>query len=188
MKDYFDYKKPALWITAGLAAASLVPAVLLLLKKPKRLLRSLMGQALAVGEIVYQAPFYDLTCTLASAPLYRLEPGMGLWVKASDRGGPGPSEWTFLGTLTDLKLEEGNFDNRFYTGKEALFCDLRKKNRRAWQLDLVDDDKGAFYYLLQQKRGQLYLAYGYRTDGLKSPDSLASIIRWLFLLLPLDPG
>lgn len=181
MKDYFDYKKPALWITAGLAAASLVPAVLLL-KKPKRLLRSLMGQALAVGEIVYQAPFYDLTYTRASAPLFRLEPGMGLWVKASDRRGPGPSEWTFLGTMTDLKLEEGNFDNRFFTGEETLFGDLRKKNRRAWQLDPADNDQGAFYYLLQQKRGQLYLAYGYRTDGLKSPDSQASIIRWLFLL------
>ena len=181
MKDYFDYKKPALWITAGLAAASLVPAVLLL-KKPKRLLRSLMGQALAVGEIVYQAPFYDLTYTRASAPIYRLEPGMGLWVKASDRGGPGPSEWTCLGTMTDLKLEEGNFDNRFFTGEETLFGDLRKKNRRAWQLDPADNDQGAFYYLLQQKRGQLYLAYGYRTDGLKSPDSQASIIRWLFLL------
>ena len=183
MKDFFDYRKPALWITAGLAAASLLPAVLLL-KKPGRLVKSLLDQTFRVKTILYQAPFYALAYTLDSTPAYRLGTSLDLWSRVHDPADPEGSPWLALGQMTGFTLDQKNFDNLFFTGREVLFRNLRRKNHKAWQLDLAEDPKGAFYYLLQQKNGDVYLAYGYRTDGLNSPDSQASIIRWLFLLTP----
>ncbi len=183
MKDFFDYRKPALWITASLAAASLLPAVLLM-RKPKRLIKSLLGQTFRVDNILYQAPFYALDYTVDAAPSYKLGTSLDLWSRDHDPVDPEGPPWLPLGQMIDLTLNQKNFDNLFFTGREALFRNLRRKNHKAWQLDLAEDPKGAFYYLLQEKNGEVYLAYGYRTDGLKSPDSQASIIRWLFLLTP----
>ncbi|HZK42411.1 MAG TPA: hypothetical protein VFD14_05485 [Clostridia bacterium] len=183
MKDFFDYRKPALWITASLAAASLLPAVLLM-RKPKRLVKSLLDQTFKVEEILYQAPFYALDYTADEAPSYRLGAKLDLWSRDHDPVDQEGSPWLPLGQMTPLTLQQKNFDNLFFTGREVLFRHLRRKNHKAWQLDLTEDPKGAFYYLLQQKNGQVYLASGYRTDGHKSPDAQASIIGWLFLLTP----
>lgn len=186
MKDPYHNKKPALWLTAGLAAASLVPAVLLL-KKARKSPADLEGRAYEVESIVYQAPFYRFSYQPETAPLFRLQEGMEL--SFSPRG-PGGEEklpsWQKLGSMEDLDLEKENFDRLFFTGRDLIYHLLRRKNARAWKLDLKDDPQGTFYYLLQQKNGRVYLALGYRTDGLQSQDSKASIIRWLFLLAPVN--
>lgn len=178
MKDFFDYKKPALWITATLAAACVVPAVLVL-RNSKRSLKRLLGRIYRVEKVIYQAPFYSFEHKQGEAPLFRLTDSCELLEMAR-----GEEAWVSLGLLEGLALDQGNFDDLFVTGRERAIARLRRNNCRAWRIGRVQDP--VFYYFLQQRRGDLYLAQGYRADGLEASESKASVIRYLLALRPVD--
>lgn len=182
MKNFFDSKRPALWITATVAAAAVVPAVILL--KKSRQPKLLFDQPYFVGEIVYQAPFYSFSCTPETAPLFRLSGDLELHSKGDMAGQKDEAGWAKLGSMREFVLDQDHFDNLFFTGKEREIARIRRRNARAWRLDISQDQKEVFYYLLQQKNGQVLLAYGYHADGQKGPESRSSTIRWLFRLNP----
>ena len=183
VKDFFDYKKPALWITATLAAASIIPAVLVL-RSSKRSLKHLLGRVYRVMAVSYQAPFYSFTYTPEEAPLFQLTDSCELLVKSDRLQGEDGGGWTSLGLMEDLALDKVNFDDLFVTGGERHIARLRRGNYRAWRFD--PPEGSVFYYLLQQRKSELYLAQLYRADASESPDSKASMIRCLFSLSPSD--
>ncbi|HPX92573.1 MAG TPA: hypothetical protein PK646_03605 [Bacillota bacterium] len=178
MKRPFDDKKPALWITATLAAAAVVPAVILL-KKARRSNAFPLDQTLCVEMIPYQAPFYSFSYTPETAPRFRFTQAHELVIQ-KDR------QWENLGVMEEFELDETCFDKLFFTGRDWEFARIRKKNSMAWRLDAADEQRAGFYYLLHQKNGGIYLAHGYHTDGRDSPDSQSSIIRWLFKMETAD--
>lgn len=182
MKNFFDSKKPALWITATIAAAAVVPAVILLKRAKSQPL--LFGQTLSVAEIAYQAPFYSFSYTTETAPQFRFSEDLVLSSKGDVPGKGEQAGWVKLGLMQEFSLDEAHFDNLFFTGREREIARIRRRNAKAWKLDIPDDQKAAFYYLLQQKNGDLFLTYGYQMDGKDLPESQASIIRWLFRLCP----
>lgn len=186
MKDFFDPKKPALWITAGLAAASLVPAVMIL-KKPRRYLIRLFDRDLRVDDRIYCAPFYSFAQCPDKAPLFRLTARQHLLVKGDILSDQPGSKWQDLGAMTLFDLNSLNFDSLFYTGLETEIARMRRRNYKAWQLDVPGQPHAAFYYLLQQRNGDILLAYGHHTGENEEDGQSASIIRWLFRLLPLEP-
>lgn len=182
MKNFFDSKRPALWITATVAAAAVVPAVILL--KKSRQPKLLFDQSYFVCEIVYQAPFYSFSCTPETAPLFRISGDYELYSKGDMPDQGDQASWVNLGPMLEFVLDEDHFDNLFFTGKEREIARIRRRNAKAWRLDISQDQKEVFYYLLRQKNGQIYLVYGYHADGQKSPETRSSIIRWLFKLSP----
>lgn len=182
MKNFLDRKKPALWITATLAAAAVVPAVILLKRSKKQVKPEC--QTYRVGEICYQAPFYAFTYTAETAPSFRLSEAMELSTGVAASGPIAETVWTSLGQLREFSLNESQFDHLFFTGREREIARIRRKNVKAWRLDPSEESKAPFYYLLLQRRGQLYLAHGYHTDSNDRGDSPSSIIRWLFRLEP----
>lgn len=179
MKDVFDYKKPTLWITATIAAASVVPAVLMI-RHTRRKRAELFENELVIDELLHEAPFYTTDFDWDHSPAFRFTRDAELWMKGHFHKIDDKDEWTMLGVMDAMTLDRQCFDELFITGKEHLFWRLRKRNKSAWQLDVQEGERAAFYYLLQQKNGDIYLAYGYRADGLNRPESTASIIRWLF--------
>lgn len=175
MKGFFDHKRPALWITASLAAASVVPAVLLLRKPRQR--RPHPELVFEVDKIAYQAPFYSVRFEAETAPYYRFSEDARLLTKE-----PQASSWQELGQMEEIPLRKVIFDDFFFTGDRSYFLKLRRRNRRAWLLDCREGTDHVFYYLLQQAGGDLYLAFGYRTDEKEGAEERASIIRCLFKL------
>lgn len=184
MKNFFDNKKPALWITATIAAAAVVPAVILIKKSRRQ--SALFDQDFLVAEVTYQAPFYALTYTPETAPQFRFTEDLQLFSRGGLPGNGEEAGWEELGSLCEFTLDEAHFDNLFYTGREREIARIRRRNDKAWRLDIPQGEKAAFYYLLLQKNGRVYLAYGYHMDEKKDPESRASIIRWLFKLSPSD--
>ncbi len=180
MKDAFDYKKPTLWITATLAAASVVPAVLMI-RNSRRRKSHLFDQELVIDRLLYEAPFYTASFDPAVSPSFLFSNENELQMKGHFHSIEN-ADWKSLGKMDALTLDRPHFDDLFFTGKEHVFWRLRKQNKKAWQMDVKEGELCAFYYLLQQRNGEVYLAYGYRADGLDRPESTASIIRWLFYL------
>jgi hypothetical protein len=105
-----------------------------------------------------------------------------------------PNGWQSLGGMSELTLTEDNFDRYFLViddisgwREENGAETLRRDNRKAWQLIIEDDPNHVFYYVLQQKNGDIYLAYGYHSTGSNvTPPSGASSIRWLFQMSQTD--
>ena len=181
MKNFLNCKNPALWVTATVAAACVIPVVLTL-RSPKRKAKDILDCQLSVKEIAYQAPFYSFTYIPDQAPTYQFLSDQQLFVKDDFLTKDYSKEWRSLGTMELVKLTEANFDDLFFTGQDRLFPRIRRKNLNTWQLDISGDPDSIFYYLMQQKNGDVYLAYGYRTDGQNNLDSRGCIVRWLFLM------
>ena len=96
-----------------------------------------------------------------------------------------PVEWIFVGTLEEIQLTQENFNDYFYynggyqwsswvsddnnpltpSGHASYYL---KNNWKAWRT--IADSR--MIYLLQQKNGEIYLAYGYYdVEGMTDPYS-----------------
>ncbi len=90
------------------------------------------------------------------------------------------SAWYEIGELEEFKLKKANFDDIanvdiWNDGYSAEI--LRKNNLNAFKVENKADNN--FYYLLEQKNGEIYIA-----KGILEPD----VIRWVFKMEVLDPS
>ena len=175
VKSVMHYKKPAFWMIAAAILASIAAGVCFLTDPPMTALDALPlvhphGYTVAEKIYVSQALTEDEFATFRFRIINDME--LGFRRDILDTYGVG---WNVLGQLTEFDLTKENFDELFYTdgwqGK-ATASALRKNNVHAWQLIYNRD---SFYYVLQQKNGDLYLAYGYydyfEKDDLASDDT-----------------
>ena len=212
-------KRPALLVTATMMTDSgggLRERITLLVKKPKTaaytaILVLVIAAAAAVctftgrqteladpfctdyeaAEVVYQAPEYDFSLTVDTAPYFRIgADGQSLTVVDLDRNGL-PAE-SLYGALEEYTLTKESFDDRFraaedgtsgWADKTGSAASLRRENAKAWHCTAAEDPSWPEeIYLLQQKDGTLYLIMGYDWEASERfPDGL-HFFRWLFRL------
>ena len=190
------WKKPAF--------ALILPALLLcaaaafcLLTDPKEKLYTApepFGQPYQVESIVYQAPWYDFGFLPETAPLYILTADYQLMestdVPAASDSGDG--FWRSCGEAEEIRLTEKMLKDYIPELPEApdhadavltddMFMEstsikkLVKENKKTWAVHSQDSELSLFYYIMQQKNGDVYLSYGYDTEKLPH-------IRFLFKL------
>lgn len=133
-----------------------------------------------VEEVVYEAPMYDFSIVAGeNSPIYSISEDMQL---SSQKEFDTDEKWTELGKLEVVELTKENFDELFHWD-EFDASDIRKETVNVWQLIYSQNDLYHLYYVLQQKNGDVYLAYGYydylEKDDVHSDDTH---IRWLFKL------
>ena len=140
---------------------------------------SIHSQIYAVKEVTYESGLYSFSIVAGeNSPFYVLTEDM---VLASQKEISEEGTWTNLGKMETIELSQENFDNLFkHPGSWADNADassIRTNTEKAWQLIYNQD---VLYYILQQKNGELYLAYGY--TGFSNNDADAAHIRWLYKL------
>ena len=140
---------------------------------------SIHSQIYAVKEVTYESGVYNFTIVAGeNSPFYVLTEDMEL---ASQKEVSEEGTWTNLGKMEAIELSKENFDDLFkHPGNWADNADaksIRDNTQKAWQLIYNQD---VLYYILQQKNGDLYLAYGY--TGYSNNDANAAHIRWLYKL------
>ena len=134
-----------------------------------------------VIEVAYESGMYSFTITAGeNSPLYAITEELQL---SSQKEYGEADRWTELGKLEKTELTKITFDNLFVSdgwNKGQSASEIRKDNANTWQLIYNQEH---LYYVLQQKNGDLYLAYGYydyaEKDDIHSDDTH---IRWLFKL------
>ena len=212
-------KRPALLVTATMMTDSgkgLKERISLLVKKPKTAAYTAIAVLLIAGlsiactftggktelpdpfgkdyeavEVVYQAPEYDFSLTVDTAPYFRIgADGQSLTVVDLNRNGL-PAE-SLYGALEEYTLTKESFDDRFraaedgtsgWADKTGSAASLRRENAKAWHCTAAEDPSWPEeIYLLQQKDGTLYLIMGYDWEASERfPDGL-HFFRWLFRL------
>lgn len=185
VKGVLNYKKPAFWIIVVAVTACIVIGVCFLTNPQKDIpdtLPLLHSHSYGVVEVTYENSGYDFSMVAQqNTPVYAITETMQLLSK----GEYSSEEWTTLGTLTEIDLTKENFDNLFsgngkWFAKNETAAFFRRNNANAWALIYRED---VLYYVLQQKNGEVLLAYGYNDYSEKNdPYSDDSTIRWLYRL------
>ena len=141
-------------------------------------------QTYGVVQVTYDHPgtSYSMVAQV-NTPEYKVDENKHLF---SVKEHAGETTWTDLGELVEITLTKDIFDGLFtsnsgdgwITGESA--SRIRRNTVRAWQVIYRQE---FLYYVLQQKNGELYLAYGYYDFAEKDdPGSDDTHIRWLYLL------
>ncbi len=184
IKRVMNYKKPAFWIIITAVVACSI-AVVCFFTNPSNssdALPNIHSHAYVVEEVTYEGGMYSFTVIAGeNSPIYRVAEDMTL---ASQKEVSEAGQWAELGKLEETTLTKETFDDLFFdygnwkNGTNAKT--VRRNTVKAWQLIYNQD---VLYYVLQQKNGDLYLAYGYYDYSEKNdPYSDDSSIRWLFKL------
>ena len=196
IKNALNWKKPTLWITMISSALTVLIVILCALNPKEDMLDNSepFGHSYRVESVVYQALQYSFSYSPETAPKYCLTSDNQLMVSNDFLLNNQPNDWQSLGGMSEVTLTEDNFDRYFLViddisgwREEKSAETLRRDNRKAWQLIIEDDPNHVFYYVLQQKNGDIYLTYGYHSEGSNvTPTTVASSIRWLFQLGRID--
>ncbi len=185
IKNLSKWKKPAVWVVLVAAIVCIVLAVGLL-TNPKNdepdTLPLLHSHSYGVVEVTYETSGTSFSMVAQqNTPVYAITDTMQLMSKGEHSS---ENEWTTLGILEETELTKENFDELFFSkgnwfGKETA-SGIRKDTANAWSLIYNQE---VLYYVLQQKNGEVYLAYGYYDYSEKDdPGSDDTNIRWLFKL------
>lgn len=144
----------------------------------------LINQPYGVVQVTYESPHYSFSMVAQeNTPEYFIDENLHLYSVKEHSEYP---DWTDLGVLTEISLTKDNFDDLFGSNsgdgwhiRESASA-IRKNTKKAWTVIYNQD---VLYYILQQKNGELYLAYGYYDYSEKDdPGSDDTNLRWLYLL------
>ena len=184
IKRVMNYKKPAFWIIITAIVACSI-AVVCFFTNPSNssgALPNIHSHAYVVEEVTYESGTYSFSVVAGeNSPIYAITEDMTL---VSQKEVSEEGIWAQLGKLEEIKLTKDNFDELFFSkglwNESTNAKSIRKNTVNAWQLIYNQD---VLYYVLQQKNGDLYLAYGYYDYSEKNdPYSDDTNIRWLFKL------
>ncbi len=181
VQSVLHYKKPAFWIVACALLAAVIAAVCFLTDPITKEPDSPFGHGYQVSNIVYQNGYYSFGWIVETAPAYEITEGQTLRI-LEDRDS---DHWLTAGSFEPVELTGDNFDRYFrnqeiWNGQSA--GKLRRSNEKAWRLFVSEDINSAFYYLLQQKNGDLYLVFGYYDhseagQGASDDSSIRTVFR-----------
>jgi len=144
----------------------------------------LINQPYGVVQVTYESPHFSFSMVAQeNTPEYFIDENLHLYSVKEHSEYP---DWTDLGVLTEISLTKDNFDDLFGSNsgdgwhiRESASA-IRKNTKKAWTVIYNQD---VLYYILQQKNGELYLAYGYYDYSEKDdPGSDDTNLRWLYLL------
>jgi len=147
-----------------------------------------INQPYGVVEVTYESPLTSFSMVAQqNTPEYLMDENGHLFSIREYSEAP---DWTELGQLSEITITKENFDELFrnnsgegWFNRESASA-IRSNTAKAWS---VIYDQERLYYILQQKNGELYLAYGYYDYSEKDdPGSDDTYIRWLYKLAPQD--
>lgn len=186
IKTVLNYRKPAFWLVLAAGVACIALAVCFLTNpksKSAGALPEIYSHSYGVEKVAYQSPFYSFSMVVGqNTPVYAVTEDMKILSKKEYSPG---DEWTAIGELSPFDLTKDNFDGLFQSdgwdkADKLSAASIRKNTARSWRTVYGDD---VLYYLLQQKNGEIYLAYGYYDiEGITDPYSDDSSVRWLYKL------
>ena len=185
VKSVMNYEEPAFWMIIAVSVTCIVVAVCFLTnpKKPSSgSLPNIHTHTYVIEEVTYESNIYSFSVVAGkNSPIYAIGEDMSL---ASQKEHTEEDTWAQLGRLKETKLTKENFDELFFVqgtwAGNANAKSIRKNTVNAWQMVYNQE---VLYYVLQQKNGEVYLAYGYYDYSEKNdPYSDDTNIRWLYKL------
>lgn len=184
--NVLNYKKPAFWVIVLSVAACCTTAVCFL-TDPHDAPQNVTGKTYRVSEVVYDDPGYSSEWWYEEGDIYCAISGRG-YLLTKDLFTE-EEFWANRGLLREYDLTYDSFEHYIKDGfSEFSAFLLRLGNQKTWRLvSHQETDSGDYrsilYYLLRQKNGDLYLAWGFHDENgeVGTPSDDSSIRRILKL-------
>ena len=189
VRSVMNYKKPAFWVVAAAILTCIAVAVCFLTDPVMdRETDIVTGQAYWVTEVTYESGLTGFSMVAQSnTPEYMFDNNGHMFSVGEYTEAP---DWTDLGQMSEISLTQDNFDRLFRDSRGVLWTggisapQIRRNTVQAWSI-VYNNEK--LYYILRQKNGELYIAYGYYDYAEKDdPYSDDTSIRWLYRVSPVD--
>jgi len=194
VKSVMNYKKPAFWVIVLAVIACVVVAACFLTNpsNDEQYAPEPFGHVYKVEEILFDAPQYSFVYSIDTAPRYQFTSDYAMFVSENALSQDGSMEWAQqTGGFEEVKITTENFDNYFdmpgFQISNDRWSKFRSSIKKAWRIDIENDENNVFYYLISTESGEVYLTYGYHDpEGETDPHLDDSSIRWLFKLARTD--
>lgn len=184
VKNVLHYRKPAFWvIVLCLILVAVLSVCFLTDPKSTEFPQELLGKTCQITEVTYADPRFSSIWTEVETPYLSVTEDQHLLLKNGILSDNSETTWEDRGLLEATDLTRDNFDALIHETGSCDPASYRRNNRQAWTLRYTTDNGVFLMYLLSQKDGTLYLAYGYdRTEE----ESGETLIRWLLKLEPAE--
>lgn len=175
------WKRPRLWVTVAAGLACVLVVLLCALNPKKPTYPHPFGSTYRVSELTYSSPMLSYIPDPDSVHFTINEYGS---IEAASGGIERSAHFS-----RTVELTEDNFDALLpplgWAGSDDS-ARLRRENDTTWFLETKDiGGTPVFCYLMRQKNGDLYLAFGCRNISTAfSEGEPPSYIRWLMKLAP----
>lgn len=148
------------------------------------------GHSYRVSAVIYDAPQFDFTLTAETAPGYLFTNDYAMFYTTWAAQDTDYWQQQIHGAFEEVKLSPLIFDDYFKAvdgvsgwqdtpyGPEKIRLDTK----RAWRVDVKDDENGVFYYFILTRSGEVYLTFGYDVGEKYASAEDGSLIRWMFRL------
>lgn len=194
VKAVLHYKRPAFWLVILGVVACIIAAVCFLTNPKDNTANAPepFGHSYRVEDVVYGDPRYSFVYTPDTAPRYQFTSDYGMLVSGDVLDNTEGEEWSWLqGKFEEVKLSPLIFDDYFKNpidGSTSMIGPdtIRVNTKKAWRIDVKDDENGVFYNFIQTKQGEVYLTYGYDEGDSYAASEDGSLIGWVFKLARTD--
>lgn len=158
IKTILNYKKPTFWISILAIAACFITGICFL-TNPKSANTLKSQQAYKVTSIVYSKN----NVSAEPIPIEDWQYYIGQTLMINATGVSGANSWSSIAPLEEITLTEENFDAYFrseeHWNKSITPNVLREENEKTWCSNSTNGSSH-FYYILQQKNGDMYIIDG----------------------------
>ncbi len=189
VKNVLTYRRPAFWLILVSLLLTFTASVFFLTNPKEQ--ASPFGQRYQMSEVTCAPANISFQYTPENTPLYELNEDQSLTILENPIVQAQPESDAVNVSQENIPLEpftltKKNFDDYFHNTptrwQGTTMEELRKDNAKAWRsYPLSDSSDSCFYYLLQQKNGELYLALGI-DDAPATDGSLTYYLRYIFRL------
>lgn len=194
VKSIMNYKKPTFGAILMAFIVCVVVAVCFLTNPSKDQQHGVdpFGHVYKVEDILFSDPQDAFVYSIDNAPRYQFTSDFAMFVTENMLLQEGSINWLQQkGAFEEVKITTENFDDYFDISGFQISNDsltkFRRSIKKAWRIDIENDENNVFYYLIYTKSKDVYLTYGYHDpEGETDIHSDDSHIRWMFKLSRTD--
>ena len=194
VKAVLYYKRPAFWLVILGLLACVIAAICFLTDPKDNSLNAPepFGHSYRVEEVVYDDGRFSFGYTADNAPRYQFTSDYGMLVYSDYLEGSEDEKWVQqFAEFEEVKLSPLIFDDYYKAEIDVSIGmigpdTIRVNTKKAWRIDIKDDENKVFYYLILTDQGDVYLTYGYDVGDSYAAGEEGSLIRWVFKLARTD--
>ena len=194
VKAVLYYKRPAFWLVILGLLACVIAAICFLTDPKDNSLNAPepFGHSYRVEEVVYDDGRFSFGYTADNASRYQFTSDYGMLVYSDYLEGSEDEKWVQqFAEFEEVKLSPLIFDDYYKAEIDVSIGmigpdTIRVNTKKAWRIDIKDDENKVFYYLILTDQGDVYLTYGYDVGDSYAAGEEGSLIRWVFKLARTD--
>ncbi len=176
IKNILNFKTPKFYLIIVVILVLFIISIGLLANPIKKISSpNFVGNNYRVQDILFNAPIYSFTYTVASAPVFSVTSDYQLYTKEGQS-----NDWDFIGGLYKVEHMKDELLSwiHFTELLDTKVLTLLDRTKNIYRVD-TNNENDVFYLVLETEDDQILIFYGYASEE-------GTSIRWIFETVRLE--